>query len=403
MLIPSPARAALGCLNEAGFEAYLVGGCVRDTVLGIPPHDYDICTAATPDEMKQVFRSFRLVETGIKHGTLTVLIENTPLEITTFRQDGEYLDHRRPREVLFTRTLESDLSRRDFTINAMAYHPGIGLVDLFGGQADCRQGIIRCVGDADTRFTEDALRILRALRFAARFRFRMDADTEKALLARQQLLKSISIERIAAETGGLMLADGAGQILQQYGEVLFTAVPGLAMPTADWQQACTALAHAEKAPLLRFAVLLSPLGAEKAAAILRLLKLPNQLQNDVAVLLRHQADALTEAGMLRTLMQVGDRLVPPLISLQQVLKTARTPGMQALHAQEAARLHHSARQLIDSNACYLLARLAVKGSDLLSLGITGPRVGQTLQQLLEAVVAGKVENEKEALLQLLQE
>ena len=170
-LLPAPVQRALSMLGEAGFSAYVVGGCVRDWVLGIPPHDFDICTSAAPEEMKEIFRDERTIETGIKHGTLTVLMEGEPLEITTFRLDGDYLDGRHPSSVSFTRNIEEDLSRRDFTINAMAYSPREGLCDPFGGQADCKAGIIRCVGEPERRFTEDALRILRALRFSARLGF----------------------------------------------------------------------------------------------------------------------------------------------------------------------------------------------------------------------------------------
>ena len=183
LALPKPVETALSRLEKAGYSAYVVGGCVRDHVLGFTPHDYDICSAATPEEMQKVFQGERTIETGLKHGTLTVLLSGMPLEITTYRVDGAYSDGRHPDSVQFTARVEDDLSRRDFTINAMAYSPSAGLVDPFGGQADCERGVIRCVGDPAARFGEDALRILRALRFSSRLGFPIEEATAQAAVA----------------------------------------------------------------------------------------------------------------------------------------------------------------------------------------------------------------------------
>ena len=394
MMISQPVMQAISLLNDAGFSAYLVGGCVRDTVLHIPPHDYDLCTSATPGEMQQVFSTFRTIETGLKHGTLTVLMGEYPLEITTYRLDGEYLDNRHPKEVIFTRKLDNDLSRRDFTINAMAYHPNEGLVDLFGGQEDCKNKILRCVGRAATRFEEDALRILRALRFAARLQFAIEENTAAAILDKKELLHHISAERIAVELNGLLLADGALPILTQFANVIFTVLPSV--ETEHWASSLNALPHTPKEIALRWAALLHPLGEENARQIMQKLKVSNQLRDTVCALVRHHALPLTEDNMQLSLTQVGDALIFPLIQLQAALAAAKNSPFNA------DKLQKKARQLIESGACYTLGQLAVSGSDLAAIGLRGPAIGQMLHHLLEQVAAGNAENEKEILLKIAQ-
>lgn len=392
MLIPQPVRQAISLLNQAGFSAYLVGGCVRDTVLHIPPHDWDLCTSATPKEMQGVFSAFRTIETGLKHGTLTVLMDEYPLEITTFRLDGEYLDNRHPKEVIFTRKLDNDLSRRDFTINAMAYHPEEGLVDLFSGQEDCKNKILRCVGHAAARFEEDALRILRALRFAARLQFAIEKRTASAIFDKKELLHHISVERIAVELNGLLLADGAVPILEQFADVLFTVLPSLR--TERWAVSLSALARTPKELPLRWAALLHPLGEENARQIMQKLKVSNQLRDTVCALVRHNALQLTEENMQHSLMLTGDAFIFPLIRLQAALAAAtNTPFC-------ADKLQKKAEHLMKTGACYTIGRLAVNGSDLSGLGFHGPEIGQMLHYLLEQVASGKAENTKETLLDM---
>lgn len=394
MVIPEPVMQAISLLNQSGYEAYLVGGCVRDAVMHIPPHDYDLTTSATPSEMQKVFAAFRTIETGLKHGTLTVLMDEYPLEITTFRLDGEYLDNRHPKEVIFTRKLENDLSRRDFTINAMAYHPDEGLVDLFSGQEDCKKKILRCVGPAATRFEEDALRILRALRFAARLQFAIEKRTASAIFDKKELLHHISAERIAVELNGLLLADGAVPILEQFADVLFTVLPSLR--TERWAVSLSALARTPKELPLRWAALLHPLGEENARQIMQKLKVSNQLRDTVCALVQYHALKLTEENMQLRLMQVGDALILPLIQLQDSLAAAKNTSF------DTGNLQKKAKQLMDSGACYTLSRLAVSGSDLAAIGIRGPAIGQMLHHLLEQVASGKAENKKETLLETAQ-
>ena len=223
--LPHDAYRLLQTLRAAGHSAYVVGGCVRDSLLGRLPGDWDICTSARPDEMKALFCSQRLILTGEKHGTVAVILHGKPYEMTTYRLDGSYRDHRHPDNVQFVDDLAADLARRDFTINAMAYAPGEGVIDLYGGRSDLAARVVRCVGTPADRFAEDALRILRALRFSAKLGFALDPATEAAALAARDTLRTVSAERLYTELDGLLLAPGAGQTLAQYGEILSGAVP----------------------------------------------------------------------------------------------------------------------------------------------------------------------------------
>ena len=226
--LPNDALWLLQTLRAAGHSAYVVGGCVRDSLLGRTPGDWDICTSARPEQTRALFADRRLILTGAKHGTVGVVLHGKPYEITTYRQDGAYRDHRHPESVRFVGDLAGDLARRDFTINAMAYAPGEGVIDLHGGRRDLAGGIIRCVGDPAARFAEDALRILRAVRFAARLDFAMDPATAAAALAARDTLQTVSAERVYAELDGLLAAPGAGAALDRYGAILAGAVPEIA-------------------------------------------------------------------------------------------------------------------------------------------------------------------------------
>ena len=225
--LPKSVLIALASLNDAGHEAYLVGGSVRDYLRGVTPHDFDITTSATPEETLEVFSSYRTVKTGIKHGTVTVLIDSMPLEITTYRIDGDYRDRRRPDSVFFTKNLCEDLSRRDFTVNAMAYHPKEGIVDPFSGKEDLESGCIRAVGRAEVRFEEDALRILRALRFSSVLGFPLEKETEEAALQKAKNLSAVSPERIREELAKLLLGVACDAVLKRYSSILSLIVsPG---------------------------------------------------------------------------------------------------------------------------------------------------------------------------------
>ena len=233
--LPRDVNTIITRLEGAGFEAFCVGGAVRDSLMGIVPGDWDVTTSATPEEIKKVFSDYKTIDTGIAHGTVTVLCDKTPYEVTTYRIDGEYSDNRRPESVSFTRNLEDDLSRRDFTINAIAYHPTKGIVDLFHGQDDIYNSIIRTVGNAHTRFNEDGLRIMRALRFSAVLGFTIEEETRKAIHENKDLLKNISVERISVELVKLIQGKNAFNVLMEYSDVFSVIIPEIA-PAVSFTQ-----------------------------------------------------------------------------------------------------------------------------------------------------------------------
>ena len=404
--LPKPVEAALNRLTAAGFSAYAVGGCVRDHVLGFIPHDYDICTAATPEEMQQVFQGERTIETGLKHGTLTVLLSGMPLEITTFRVDGAYSDGRHPDSVRFTARVEDDLSRRDFTINAMAYSPRTGLVDPFDGQADCRRGVIRCVGDPAARFGEDALRILRALRFSARLGFPIEDATARAVRDGKAQLCHVSRERIAVELTGLLQGDHADAVLAEFGEVIETVLPelGFLMRGGQWALTLKTLSAVPKEAELRWAAFLLRCGtdaedsANTAFAILKSLKMSVKMMDTVSELVQGQDAGLRPETLQETLMRFGPERLRQLIVLRQAVRIAQQEEHPDAILRDTQALDRKLTGLLNENACYTLAQLAVNGKDMAALGLRGPAIGETLHSLLLQVVRGQLPNERDALL-----
>ena len=382
---PDYVLSVLGALERAGYEAWAVGGCVRDALLGREPHDWDVCTAATPDQMRSALAGFRLLDTGEKHGTLTAMIRGEPVEITTFRADGAYTDHRRPDEVSFVKNLREDLARRDFTVNAMACHPQRGVADYFAGQEDLRAGLIRCVGDADERFHEDGLRILRALRFAARFRFAIEPKTDAALRQSRSLLRFIARERVLSELRGMLLAPGAAQMLAAYPEVIAAAVPQMRTEGAAWEQALRAVSRAPEDFAVRLALLVDE---ENAQAVVNGLKTDNAVRGDVIALAKRREGALPAdaSGACRLLCELGDARTKKLCALW--LAQERT-GAQEAAAQVSAALAR--------DDCRKLAQLKISGRELSALGLRGPEIGETLRRLLEAVMDGRLENDTAAL------
>ena len=375
--LPAPVLTALDRLTAHGYEAYVVGGCVRDLLMHIPPHDYDICTSALPEETKACFAGERVIETGIQHGTVTVLLQGEVLEITTFRTEGDYLDGRHPSSVSFTRNIENDLMRRDFTVNAMAYHPQKGRVDLYGGRTDIERQLIRCVGDAHTRLTEDALRILRAMRFSAQLGFYVEDATARAMIDLQSRLTLISRERIAQELVRIVACADAPQVLRRFESVFFAAVP---------QANILDIAALEALPagdaILRLAALFHSNSMEAATAVLQSLKLSTQFTADCLALIVHYDAALLPEEIPLWLARLGETQVRRLIALQH------TP-----------QLLPEIQRALDEKLPLQVRNLCVNGRDLIAAGIpAGPMVGEVLSQLHEMVLRRKVENERGTLL-----
>ena len=378
--LPPGALEVLRSLNAAGYQAYAVGGCVRDMARGVPPHDYDICTSALPAQTERCFAGERVVETGIKHGTVTVLMAGEPYEITTFRTDGDYLDGRHPQSVAFTDSLTEDLRRRDFTINAMAYHPDIGLRDPFDGQADIARRMIRCVGDAGARFTEDALRILRALRFAAELGFDIAPDTARAMRELSGRLALISRERIAAELLRALNGINTVPVLQAFDTVLLAALPDY--PAAALPEALHALAILPRGDIvLRLAALLTPCGAA-GARVLASLKPSRALSSQVLALTAAAGEDISRAELPLWLARLGETQLRRLLTLQ-----GRDDLLSCLPALLAQRLPLT------------LGDLAINGRDLTAAGLpAGAELGRTLNALHRRVLLGELPNERGALL-----
>lgn len=433
MDMPKNVDIAINLLQSAGFEAYAVGGCVRDSLLGKTPNDWDITTSAKPEDMKSVFADFHCIDTGIKHGTVTVVIDGEPLEITTFRLDGEYEDNRHPKSVTFTSDLGADLGRRDFTVNAMAYSKKTGTVDLFGGQNDLRNKIIRCVGDPDMRFNEDALRILRALRFASALDFEIEEKTAQSLLKNCALLGNISEERIAKELLKLVCGKGAKRILTDFAPVLFEILPELQPMYKNshdnphhcydiYEHTLIAVESIDPEPTLRFAMLLHDCGkpavkkfdengvahfyghqrisAEISAQILARLKVSNKFRDEILFLVsNHDRWELYEntEKMPRYLSKFGLDGVLKLLKVMRADVLAQSPEYR-YRLDQIADAEEIAKNLAAQKPCLSLSELQINGRTLMDIGIPqGRKLGAVLAQLLDEVIDGVTKNTQEAL------
>lgn len=433
MDMPKNVDTAINLLQSAGFEAYAVGGCVRDSLLGKTPNDWDITTSAKPEDMKSVFADFHCIDTGIKHGTVTVVIDGEPLEITTFRLDGEYEDNRHPKSVTFTSDLGADLGRRDFTVNAMAYRKMTGTVDLFGGQNDLKNGIIRCVGDPDRRFNEDALRILRALRFASALDFEIEEKTAQSLLKNRALLGNISEERIAKELLKLVCGKGAKRILTDFAPVLFEILPELQPMYKNshdnphhcydiYEHTLIAVESIDPEPTLRFAMLLHDCGkpavkkfdengvahfyghqrisAEISAQILARLKVSNKFRDEILFLVsNHDRWELYEntEKMPRYLSKFGLDGVLNLLKVMRADVLAQSPEYR-YRLDQIADAEETAKNLAAQKPCLSLSELQINGRTLMDIGIPqGRKLGAVLAQLLDEVIDGVTKNTQEAL------
>ena len=388
------AAALLTRLHAAGHAAYAVGGCVRDSLLGQTPHDWDLCTSATPEQVLELFGEAHCIPTGLQHGTVTVKHGGELYEITTFRTEGAYSDGRHPDHVAFVPDVKEDLARRDFTINAMAYNAEEGLIDPFGGQNDLAVGIVRAVGEPQRRFEEDALRILRLYRFAARFGFAIDPATGQAARALCRHLDCVSEERIAEELSRLLAAPAPGAYLEA--EVLAVIFPELdAAELPESRRILDALEPGMEHVQVRLAALLCPLGEAGARAALKRLKCSNALTGTVATLVREAAAGMPGAALTLTARRFLSRYDLATITDLTALCSARHPEQ----AEAFAALQQEAARLVETNACCRINQLAVNGRDLMDAGIRpGPGLHRVLDALLEQVLTGQLPNEKAALL-----
>ena len=384
--LPEKVEYILSTLESAGYRADIVGGSVRDFLLGKTPGDYDITTSALPDEVKSVFSGERTVDTGIRHGTVTLVLDGTPYEITTYRFDGEYNDSRHPSSVSFTRKIEDDLMRRDFTVNAMAYSPRHGLTDLYGGRADLSARVIRAVGDADTRFSEDALRILRAVRFAAVLGFAVEPGTAEAALRKKQLLFNISAERIYIEWRKMLSGDFAFPILIDFSAIFAEIIPELSILTLPNES------EFRRAGYISRMLSLFALSAENPTvafeSVAKRLRIDNYTR-DLSISLLSSLGKFSlssDIEITRALREIGAPATRELINLEILLGRADKTSPTRLDS------------LLSNGVVYKLSDLAVGGNDLVALGVKGREIGIMLDTLLTQVIDGGVSNEPNDLL-----
>ena len=430
MYLPPNVHVCIEALEKEGFSCYAVGGCVRDALWGLTPHDYDLCTAAKPETIAQIFAGHTLVRSGEKHGTIGVVIDGAVYEITTYRTEGDYTDGRHPGWVEFVDDITLDLSRRDFTVNAMAYSPTRGYADPFGGRQDLKDGVLRCVGEAEKRFSEDALRILRGVRFAVRYNLEVEKNTKNAMFRLAPLMEHLARERVFDELCKLLPLVNAEDLLA-FAPVLTQVIPELA-PLMGFDQknphhqydifthTAQVVAGTPADLAVRWAALLhdigkpgcfsqdeqgighfyghAKLGAQIADSILLRLKAPTALRQRVVLLVEQHMTPLEPDKKLlrRRLSKLDSEAVHQLLALQR-----SDMGAKPADDSRFSQIQLLLQEIEAENACLSIRDLAVSGHDLMDLGYRGPAIGQALQFLLEQVLDERVENEKEALLKAL--
>lgn len=433
--LPKDVKMIIDRLAECGYEAYAVGGCVRDSLLGILPKDYDVTTSAPPDEIIAAFPELSYFDAGIKHGTVSLIVDSTVYEVTTYRVDGDYLDHRHPDSVVFVNSIADDLARRDLTINAMAYNDESGLCDPFGGADDLKSGIVRAVGDPRKRFDEDALRILRALRFASVYGFSIDKDTSTAIHELSYLIKDVTSERVKAELDRLLCGKNVGYILREYQDVIERVIPEITV-TVGYDQGTKyhefdlwehIVRTVENVPLdltLRYTMLFHDLGKPSSRTVDRRgqchykghaaasvpitrditarLKFDKKTADDIVCLVgAHMDDPPTDRPSARRMIKKYG--VPRALMLLHVMRadnlSKRQDGENDPRIPEIAAAKVLVESVVhDGDACTLSA-LAVGGDDLIAIGVSrGREIGEMLETLLDLVIDGKIENRRDDLL-----
>lgn len=433
--VPAPVNYIIQELEKCGHEAYMVGGCVRDSVLGRKPHDYDICTSATPDEILKAFPDEEIILTGLQHGTVTILINKEPFEVTTYRIDGDYSDNRRPDNVTFTKNLVEDLRRRDFTINAMAYNPKTGLIDPFNGMEDIKYKKIRCVGSAEDRFNEDALRILRAIRFEAQLGFAGLPETMFEIERQYDRLKNISIERINSEFCKIVASEQFCVELVLYPNVFSLFIPEL-KDLIGFQQnnpyhaydvfdhTVHAIEKCESDDLVvRLAVFFHDFGkphsyqdgedgirhfkghgkvsAEITDSIMKRLKFDNETRNNVVELVYYH-DATFEAGnkyVKRWLNKIGEKQFRRLLEIRKADIKGQKPDYEESRIEKVNNIENILEEILSDKSCFSLKDLAVNGNDVKEVMKLkeGKDIGYWLNEILKRVIDGELENNKDDL------
>lgn len=431
MMLPAYVHKCIQALEDAGFSAYAVGGCVRDALLGLEPHDFDLCTDARPEQTEAVFASEKLVLAGKKHGTVGVITEGSVVEITTFRQEGTYADNRHPDWVDFVTDIREDLARRDFTVNAMAYSPTRGLQDPFGGQQDLKAGCLRAVGDPETRFQEDSLRILRGIRFSVTYGLTPDESTWQAMISQRKLMEHLARERVFEELCRVLPKIDCAQLLA-FAPILAAVIPELE-PMIGFDQHSphhaydlyTHVAHVvETVPqelTIRWAALLHDIGkiptftqdengrghfyghakagAQMADTALRRLKAPTALREQAVLLIeQHMTRLVPDKRLLRRyLSRFGEKTVWAMLDLQAADMSSKGTEEDDGSAH-FSRVRELLQEILAENSCLHLRDLAINGHDLMALGYSGPEIGACLDDLLQQVLDEKTANRREDLL-----
>lgn len=437
--MPENVSYIIGRLRERGYEAFAVGGCVRDSLIGRKPNDWDITSSALPQQVEKCFPDEKIIETGMKHGTVTLLKDGEMYEITAFRKDGEYLDHRRPESVEYVTDIKEDLSRRDFTVNAIAYNESKGIVDPFGGISDIRSRTIRCVGEPEKRFGEDALRIMRCIRFASELGFEIEEKTGKAALELAPLLSEIAAERIRKEFVRLLCGPAAVPVLRKYRDIIAVFVPEIkdsfeCEQQNDyhiydvWEHTLHAVNNIKPEPVLRLAAFFHDIakpecktvtedgwghfyhhehaGSDMTGRIMRRLRFENRMRSTVCQLVKNHGIVFSPNGKqpARLLRKLGEERLRQLIELERADVKSQAPFCIAERLENIDRFEDAVNRLIEEERCFSKKDLAVDGRDLIELGIPqGPQIGRMLDMLLDEVVDGKLENRKEILLQRVKE
>ncbi len=394
--IPEEVLDIIAKIEYNGYDAYIVGGCVRDCVMGLSPQDYDLCTNALPQKILEIFEGEDIVDAGLKHGTVGVIKNHNVYEITTYRIDGEYSDGRHPDTVLFTSLLSEDLRRRDFTINAMAYNPKSGLVDIYGGQDDIKNGVIRCVGNAKERFEEDALRILRAIRFASRFNFEIDSETAYEMHRQFPSIDNVSIERICTEFTKTIMCRNSSRHFSEFKDIISHFIPEIA--DTDYEKNLNMLKACSDDIYVRLAIFFNGISAVNVKKILKRLRCSNLIIDKVSTFVScidiELSDAKRDTKLLLGRFGYDDleRLLEVKLltndSLKDTINNIRT----------------SAKEIIYNKECYSIKTLAINGDTLKEIGITnGLEIGKTLKKLLDEVIDERLENKRDVLIKYISE